>query len=115
MTFKPVETPVFTYTLSKPIQYLGEEITSVSIREPTAGDVFRVGNPIKYDLRFDSPNIEFDEDKAFKMLARSSGIPIEGSLERMSSGDAVSCFWGMAPFFVPGRSAEKADGAPTAG
>ena len=107
--WKPVENPAFILKLSKPIQYLGAEISEIAAREPTAGDVFRVGNPVKYDPRFDPPRIEFDEPKAFLMLSRLTGIPIEGSLERMSSGDAVDCFWGMARFFIPGLSARPAE------
>lgn len=69
MTFKPVENPIFTYTLNRNIQYLGQEISEIALREPTAGDVFRVGNPVKYDVRLAPPSLEFDEDKAFKMLS----------------------------------------------
>ena len=97
--FKPVENPVFTYELERPIQYLGAAITSVAIREPTAGDMFRVGNPVKFDTK---DNLEFDEQKAMLMLSRLSGIPIEGSLEKMSCNDAVGLFWGFARFFLPG-------------
>lgn len=102
MSFTPVENPVFTHKLSKPIQYLGEPISEIALREPTAGDVFRVGNPVTFDIREENPAIEFNEEKAFKMVSRLSGIPIEGSLERMTSNDAIACFWGMASFFVPG-------------
>lgn len=107
MTFKPVENPVFVHQLERPIQYLGDTITELAVREPTAGDIFRSGNPVKYDLRFDPPSIEFDDAKAFAMLSRLSGVPIEGSLERMSSNDAISCFWGIARFFIPGLSTKR--------
>jgi hypothetical protein len=109
MPFTPVENPVWKHKLAEKIQYLGEDIYEIAIREPRAGDIFRVGNPVKYDLRFDPPEIEFDEDKAFKMLSRLSGIPVEGSLERMTSNDAVSCFWGMAGFFIPGLSPKQSE------
>ncbi len=102
MTFKPVENPVFTLDLQRPIQYLGVPIKTVAIRAPTAGDIFRVGNPVRYDMRDNS--IEFDDGKAFTMLSRLSGIPVDGSLEHMTTNDAVSCFWGFAGFFIPGLS-----------
>lgn len=111
MTFKSVENPIFTHPLEKKIQYLGEEISEIAMREPTGGDVFRVGNPIKYDLRFDPPKLEFDEEKSMKMVSRLSGIPIEGSLERMTSADTIACFWGIAGFFIPGLSSRQ-DGQP---
>ncbi len=110
MTFKPVESPAFTIDLQRPIQYLGVQISEIAVREPTAGDLFRVGNPVKYDARDNS--IEFDETKAFLMLSRLSGIAIEGSLERMTTNDAVSCFWGLARFFIPGLRAMPPQSSP---
>ena len=101
MSFQPVKDPAITIELETPIQFLGEPVSSIAIRAPIAGDIFRVGNPVlKFD--FDDGSVEFDERKAFAMLARLSGIPIEGSLESMTSNDAMNCFHGIARFFIPG-------------
>ena len=101
MSFEPVKDPVLTVELEKPIQFLGETITRIAFREPTAGDVLRVGNPVtKFD--FEDNSIAFDEKKAFAMVSRLSNLPIEGSLETMTSNDAVNCFYGIARFFIPG-------------
>ena len=43
MSFEPVKNPAVTIELERPIQFLGEPVTSIAIREPTAGDIFRVG------------------------------------------------------------------------
>ena len=101
MSFEPVKNPVLTVELEKPITFLNEAVTSIALREPTAGDILRVGNPVlKFD--FDDGSVEFDERKAFAMLFRLSGIPVEGSLEFMTSNDAMNCFHGIARFFIPG-------------
>lgn len=109
MSFTPVQNPAVTYRLQKPIQYIGEPIEELAIREPTAGDVFRVGNPVKYDLREEQPAIEFDEQKAIAMLSRLTGIPVDGSLDRMTSNDAVGSFWAIARFFIPGLSTKPGE------
>ena len=45
MSFEPIKDPVLTVALEKPIQFFGETIYKIAFREPTAGDVLRVGNP----------------------------------------------------------------------
>jgi hypothetical protein len=102
MTFTPVADPVFTHTLSTPIQYLGEAIGEIAVRAPTAGDMMRHGNPVRYDLRFDPPQLEIEPEKAMKMLAALSGLPIGGTLDRLTPSDALSIYWGFARFFIPG-------------
>ena len=113
MAFQPVKDPVVTLELEKPIQFLGDTVTSIAIREPNAGDIFRVGNPVtKFD--FEDSSVQFDERKAFLMISRLSGLPVEGSLELMTSNDALNCFHGIARFFIPGlrtRPVKKADEA----
>ena len=101
MTFKPIENPVATFTLEQPIQAYGTEIHDIAVRAPTAGDLFAAGNPV---LSFDSETgaYRFDERKAMAMLSRLSGIPYEGSLDRLSAEDAVYCWEGIGPFFVKG-------------
>lgn len=112
MSFQPVKDPILTVDLEKPIQFLGEPIASIAIREPNAGDIFRVGNPVaKFD--FEDGSVEFDEKKAFVMLSRLSGLPIEGSLELMTANDAMNCLHGIARFFIPGlRTRPKKVEAP---
>lgn len=104
MEFKPVENPAYSYTLITPIQYLGQAITEISIRAPTGGDMFRVGTPFKVKS-VDPFDYDQDDAKAFAMLSRLSGLPIDGTLERLTPGDALAIFsFGMLPFFIPGYS-----------
>ena len=98
--WKPVQNPAMTIKLEEPIKLLGEAIQELAIRKPTPGDVFRIGIPVKHDLRDGS--IDFDQRKAFPMLEQLTGIPFEGSLENMSTNDMMSAFWAMVPFFIAG-------------
>ena len=100
MTFKPIENPAFRHTLSVPIQAYGTEIREVAAREPTGGDLMRIGNPVRY-VPGDT-DITFDDARAMRMLSALTGIPIEGSLEKAKPADLVEMFWGMAGFFIPG-------------
>ena len=100
MSFEPVKNPAFRHTLSQPIQAFGTEIVEVTAREPTGGDLMRIGNPVKY-IPGDT-DISFDDARAMRMLSALSGIPIEGSLDRAKPADLVEMFWGMAGFFIPG-------------
>ena len=99
MSFKPVADPAIVIALDKPIQLLGTSIKEIALREPNGGDIFRVGNPV-ISFDFETGAYVFDEKKAFAMLSRLSGIPIDDSLEHMQSDDVVACFEALGPFFV---------------
>ena len=107
-TFKPVENPIFTQPLQDPIKLYGAPINEVSLREPRAGDILRVGNPVEYDPRFEPAKIGFNEGKSFAMLERLSGIPVN-ILEQMTTNDFAACCWGMARFFIPGLSTKPVE------
>ena len=106
--FKPTENPVFTLTLQDPITLYKEPISEIGLREPRAGDILRVGNPVEYDPRFEPPRIGFNEAKAFAMLEVLSGIPVN-ILAQITTNDFASCCWGMARFFIPGLSTKPVE------
>ena len=58
---------------------------------------------------FEDGSVVFDEKKAFAMLSLLSGITFEGSLEMMTSNDAMNCFHGVARFFIPGLRTRRAE------
>jgi hypothetical protein len=105
--FKPVENPVFTYTLNRKIQFMGEAVEEISIREPTMLDLTLVGNPFKI-TKVPEFSYEIDQRKALKMLSQLSGLTVEGCLERLYPSDAIYMFEeGMLPFFVGGWDWKK--------
>ena len=102
MSFEPVKNPVLLLPLEQPILFLGNTLREIALREPNAGDIFRCGNPVT-SFDFETGDVIFDERKAFAMVSRlSNGIPVEGSLETMTSNDAMNLFHGIARFFIPG-------------
>lgn len=93
--------------LQKPIPNMeGALINEISFREPTAGDILRHGNPVRYDPRFDPPKIEFNEKSAFDMMYALSGVPV-ACLSRMAPNDAVTAMWAIARFFIPGLQTKQ--------
>ena len=99
MIFKPVADPAIVIPLDKPIELLGTAIKEIALREPNGGDIFRVGNPV-ISFDFETGAYVFDERKAFAMLSRLSGLPIDDTLEKLQADDAVACFEALGPFFV---------------
>jgi len=74
-----------------------EEISAITFREPTAGDINRFGNParLNQDGRF------VPEEKSMTMvMAQLSGINMP-LLERMDPRDWNTCAWRLMPFFIP--------------
>lgn len=96
---------VFTRKLQRPITAHGETLEEISFREPTAADISRYGNPVRFNLFGDTSDISFYEDKMTAMLAQLSGVNPK-AIESMSTQDWTSCAWGIAGFFLPVREKE---------
>ena len=98
--WQPVADPIVVIPLERPIRAFTESLDELACREPNAGDILRAGCPVDYDPRSNPPKITINEQKAFAMLERLTGVP-SASLERMTSNDMTRCFWGIARFFIP--------------
>lgn len=95
---KPSE--AMKFALAKPIQAHGEELKAVTFREPTAGDIIKVGNPVILDMATDPPVITHDARKMTSMIAALANIP-PSSVAQMAPNDWVGCAWLLSPFFTP--------------
>ena len=94
--------PIFTHALREPIKDIkGDPVAVISFRKPTAGDIIRCGNPVKFQPHDDDREITFDEVKTGRMISALSGIPLP-MIERMDPNDFADCMWGIAGFFLPG-------------
>ena len=94
--------PIFTQKLREPLTIgKNETVSELSFRKPTAGDIMRCGNPVKYTPYDENQDIAFDEPKLLKMIATLSGT-LQPFVERMDPNDFLECGWALAPFFVPG-------------
>ena len=108
-----VENPAITVKLRKPVMLKDEEVNEILLREPTAGDIIRNGNPVNFDGFSEQYAITFDEAKVVKMLvALSNGLP-RATFERMQPNDFMDCCWAIAPFFVPWINRQSAETSPT--
>lgn len=90
----------YTLTLTKPITTEDGPQDSLTLLEPSGGDVMAAGNPVKFNPFSDPPVIEIDEKKMAAMIARCAKItPV--FLGRMAPKDIIAAGWVLAPFFIP--------------
>jgi len=88
-----------------PIQANGKEVTELSFREPTAGDIEAVGNPIIVDqlsnmLSGELPRTTFDSKSMTLMMARLAMVP-PSTIRQMHPKDWNTAAWSLANFFTP--------------
>lgn len=79
----------------------GEEISELVFREPTGGDINRIGNPIRVDLAGD---VHIDDRRMLLMMTALTGI-MTPMLERMDPRDYSSCAYRLRLFFLPNPAA----------
>ena len=90
--------PVTVHLLYKPIRTeKGEVINSLTFREPTAGEINRIGNPTR--ILWDGEVI-IEERKMTYVMAALCGL-YAPTLNQMDPRDWNSCAWKLRPFFLP--------------
>jgi hypothetical protein len=90
--------PITVKLLYRPI--LGnnrEELTSLTFREPTGGDINHCGNPCRVNSDGD---VVIDEKKMSLIMANLSGV-LSPLLDRMDPRDWNSCAYRLRNFFLP--------------
>ena len=87
--------------LHKHIRALDETKTSLVFREPSANDVYEIGDPtrIVYDDK-GRGRMEIDDAKMMELMSRLSGVPL-GSIKMMKVTDYTNSKWAVASFFAP--------------
>ena len=78
-----------------------EELTSLTFREPTGGDINRCGNPCRVNSDGD---VVIDEKKMTLIMANLSGVLVP-LLDRMDPRDWNSCAYRLRNFFLPDLAA----------
>lgn len=89
--------------LHKNVRALDEVLTEMTFREPDAGDLYDIGNPVKIVENRDGQSVvEVDDQRMLKMISRLSEphVPM-GSVRKMKLSDVINCSWALAPFFIP--------------
>lgn len=74
-----------------------ETLDELSFREPTGGDINRVGNPVRIDS---VGEIVIEERKMTLMMATLSGV-LSPLLDQMDPRDWNSCAYRLRRFFLP--------------
>lgn len=88
-------------TLRKPVIANGDEVNSLTFREPTAADIERVGNPVNIDmLSGDVPKITFDAKAMTMMMAVLATVP-PSTIRQMHPRDWNTAAWTLTNFFMP--------------
>lgn len=96
-----------TITFDEPLTMIakdsGEVLQSydkLEFREPTAGDIVSIGNPVIFEPTFTPPRISHDAPRMNEMLARLAGVtPM--LIAQMRPADWVTCAWRVSSFFLP--------------
>ena len=104
----PVEAPAppalaksgFTFKLTKKITAHGEEIDTLTIREPTGKDIVEHGNPIKLDLTMSERNM-------MSQMVNLCAVP-PSTINQLSGNDwNTLAFEILSRFFAPDLSGAR--------
>jgi len=90
-----------TQVLTKSVIANGEEVTELIFREPTAGDIERIGsNPVNLDTSQDPPRMVFDARSMTQMMSVLAAVP-PSTIRAMSPNDWNTIAWRLSHFFLP--------------
>src|SRR5262252_5634940 len=78
----------------------GEKVREITFREPTAGDIERIGNPVLVELFESRPKLHFEARIMTVMLAQLAGVP-PSTIRMMDPKDWNNAAWMIANFFMP--------------
>lgn len=100
-----------TVRLHKSVRALDKTYNELTFREPTARDIYDIGNPVDMDPRTGA--MKFDPVIGAEMLSRLAGVPVGTITNQMTAKDWLNCQWKVTPFFVPqGEPARTETEAP---
>jgi len=86
--------------LRKPVNAHGDVIGEITFREPTAGDIERIGNPITVGLYENQPKMHFETQTMTMMMAHLAQVP-PSTIRQMHPKDWNNAAWKLANFFMP--------------
>ena len=86
--------------LRKPVIANGDEVMELTFREPTAGDIDNVGNPVLIDPFGDVARYSFDSKMMTNMMSVLAAVP-PSTIRRMHPKDWNNAAWLLLRFFTP--------------
>ena len=93
--------------LSRPINAHGEEISEITLRDPTVEDTMQIGQPFLIMVDDGETGIRIQNKTIAAYIVRLAGIPMS-SVKAMSLGD-----FGAAQAAVMGFFGQGSDGQPS--
>jgi hypothetical protein len=87
-------------SLRKEVIAHGETVMEIRFREPTAGDIERIGNPITVALYENNPKMHFEAQTMTMMMAHLASVP-PSTIRQMHPRDWNNGAWKLANFFMP--------------
>jgi tail assembly chaperone E/41/14-like protein len=98
----PVPTPPWDGKLSlrKPVIANGETVVEIRFREPSGGDIERIGNPLTVGMYENNPKIHFESQTMTLMMAHLAGVP-PSTIRSLHPKDWNNGAWMLANFFMP--------------
>ena len=89
-----------TITLQKSVIANGDEVMSLTFREPTGGDIERAGNPVLIDWSTDPPMARYDSKAMTQMMSLLAAVP-PSTIRSMNSRDWETAAVQLQSFFLP--------------
>jgi Phage tail assembly chaperone proteins, E, or 41 or 14 len=89
-----------TLKLRKEVVANGEKVTEIKFREPTGGDIEKIGNPITMAMYENNPKIHFEGQTMTAMMAHLAGVP-PSTIRALHPRDWNNGAWILAHFFMP--------------
>ena len=86
--------------LRKSVIANGDEVMELTFREPTAGDIDRVGCPVLIDPFGDVPKYTFDSKLMTQMMSLLAAVP-PSTIKHMHTKDWFNAAWLLLGFFTP--------------
>lgn len=86
--------------LRKPVIANGDEVSELTFREPTAGDIERVGNPVHLEMAGEHFKPVFETKSMTQMLALLASVP-PSTIRQMHPKDWNNAAWAIGNFFTP--------------
>lgn len=96
----PIPDSALVIKLRKSVIANGDETSELILREPTAADIERCGNPVIIDMGADPPKITFDTKAMTQMMASLATVP-PSTIRQMHPKDWNTAAWNLANFFLP--------------
>ena len=87
-------------TLRKKVQAHGEMIDKIVFREPTGGDIERIGNPVILSIFEANPKPVYDAAIMTQMMSHLAMVPTS-TIRTLDARDWQNCALALFNFFVP--------------